>query len=206
MCLVPEINDLYQIKPTDFNKTCTMLSEAFCNDPLWFALLKDTPEKLPLVFGVPIKYTLKYGKIYAPNRDILGAAIWLPSGYLNMNFWHLIRSGAIAEGMKLGPDLGKKIAQLNEVIEQDRKNHSELKNPYIYLMALGVTPTHQKNGIGSELVQKMIKKLPPGIPLYLETDTEANVRFYERLGFGVLKEVRLQDLDIIQWEMLHKGN
>lgn len=37
--------------------------------------------------------------------------------------------------------------------------------------------------------------------VYLETDTEDNVKLYEHYGFKVVKEVILPDLEIPMWEM-----
>ncbi|MFX1401800.1 MAG: GNAT family N-acetyltransferase, partial [Promethearchaeota archaeon] len=68
---------------------------------------------------------------------------------------------------------------------------------------IGVSPDHQNQGIGSKLINIMLDYLYPNLPVYLETETERNVRFYERLGFKVLKRITVPNLELPMWEMLH---
>jgi GNAT superfamily N-acetyltransferase len=57
------------------------------------------------------------------------------------------------------------------------------KEPH-YLAVLGTNPAHQGEGIGSALVRHVLDD-PANVrePAYLETETPANVPFYERTGF-----------------------
>ena len=41
-----------------------------------------------------------------------------------------------------------------------------------------------------------------GLPVYLETETEANVRSYQRLGFRVLETMTLPVVELPAWLML----
>jgi ribosomal protein S18 acetylase RimI-like enzyme len=200
---VTEIPDLYRITPKDFTRTCAMLGEAFQKDPIWCQILKNEPTKFPLVFGMPVMYTLKYGKIYAPTQDISAAAVWLATPFVEMTPWRMFRSGAYPVAMKLGAQIGKQISKVFSIIEKDRK--TILRPPYIYLSVLGVSSTQQGKGLGTFLVKKMIENLPPKIPLYLETETASNVKFYERLGFHVMKEFQVPVLNLPMWEMIHDG-
>jgi len=116
--------------------------------------------------------------------------------------WRLFLSGALKEAIKLDYSIGKKISQVFSVIEKDKLQH--MKNySYVYLYVLGVAPSKQGQGHGSTLVKKMIESLSPDIPIYLETETERNVVFYERLGFEVLKKVNVPLLDFPLWEMVN---
>ena len=40
-----------------------------------------------------------------------------------------------------------------------------------------------------------------GVPIYLETETESNVRMYEHLGFEVVKEITLPIINLPMWEL-----
>lgn len=198
---IPEIPDLYQLSSKDFSKACIVLGEAFREDPIWAAILKDEPEKFSIVFEVPLKHSLKYGKVYCSSTNLEGIAAWLPSDNVNMNFFQLIRSGALFSALKLGNIIGKKIRDVFRMIIEDRD--SNMKGPYIYLYAIGVSPEHQGKGIGSSLINKMIDSLPPELPIYLETESEQNVKLYEKLGFRVLKKITVPTLELPMWEMLH---
>lgn len=199
--LIPDIPNLYKLTPQDFNQACIMLGKAFQEDPIWKAILKDEPEKFSLIFGVPLKYTFRYGIVYGTTPDLEGIAVWLHSNYMDMNFFRLIRSGAFTSALKLGSKIGKLIRDVFEKIVEDRQSH--MKGSYFYLYVLGVAPEHQGKGLGSKLVNLMLEKLPPDLPVYLETETERNVRLYERLGFKVLKEITVPTLELPMWEMVH---
>jgi GNAT superfamily N-acetyltransferase len=64
--------------------------------------------------------------------------------------------------------------------------------PHYYLSILGVDPPRQGEGMGSALLQPMLRRCDQeGVGAYLETGTERNVRFYARHGFRVTEEVPL---------------
>ena len=200
---IPNITNFYRLDINDYSRACEMLGQAFRTDPIWSEILKDETEKFPLAFGVPIKYALKYGQIYAPSSEVNGLAAWVGSPYIQANLWRMFRSGSFPIAMKLGPAIGIKIAKVFRIIEKDRKRL--MKTPFLYLYVLGVRPTHQGQGIGRNLVRTMLDHLPPKIPVYLETESERNVQFYERLGFEVIKEISLPILNLPMWEMLYRN-
>ena len=58
-----------------------------------------------------------------------------------------------------------------------------------HLGPVGVLPSYQGKGIGSKLLSRFCQEVDACIsPAYLETDTDKNVRFYERFGFEVVNE------------------
>ena len=64
--------------------------------------------------------------------------------------------------------------------------------PHYYLSILGVEPVRHGEGLGSALLQPMLRRCDSeGVGAYLETGTERNVRFYSRQGFRVTDEVAL---------------
>ena len=199
---IPTIDRLYQLTQDDFIPASNMLGDAFREDPIWSEILKNHEEKFPITFGVPIKYTLKYGKIFAPTSELEALAAWLPTPYVDMTFWRLIRSGSLLVAAKLGQDIGKQISNVFKQITQDRQNL--MKGDYVYLYVLGVTPKKHGNGLGTNLVRTMQNNLPPKVPIYLETESERNVRFYERLGFEVINKFQVPILGLPMWEMVYQ--
>lgn len=74
-----------------------------------------------------------------------------------------------------------------------------------YLMYLGVHPTRQGEGIGSSLLSASLERVlqRQSMPVYLETGTERNVRFYQRFGFRIKEaNVQLVPGNIRHWTML----
>lgn len=80
-------------------------------------------------------------------------------------------------------------------------------HPAWYLMYLGVHPDRQGAGTGRALLQAALDDIlrREAAPVYLETGTERNVRFYERFGF----RIREQDVPLVpdhvrHWTMLRE--
>jgi hypothetical protein len=58
------------------------------------------------------------------------------------------------------------------------------KNPFLHLWYLGVSVKNQGLGIGSNLIQEIIKDTEvKKLPIFLETSTKRNFPFYEKNGF-----------------------
>ena len=58
-----------------------------------------------------------------------------------------------------------------------------------HLGPIGVMPAHQGSGIGSLLMERFCTEVDACMAkAYLETDSDKNVRFYEKFGFKVVSE------------------
>ena len=72
--------------------------------------------------------------------------------------------------------------------------------PHWYLGALGVDRFAQSRGVGAALLSRWLAGVDrDGMPAYLETDSEGNVRFYERAGFSPDGETSI--LGVPAWRM-----
>ncbi|TFG20171.1 MAG: N-acetyltransferase [Promethearchaeota archaeon] len=200
---LPILTNLHTITEHDHRKTNTALEKAFEKDPIWSRILEEFPDKYPFIFGVPLKYALRYGKAYAPTSNIEGAAIWIGSPFIDMNIFRLIRSRSLGVGLKIGLNLGLKIMKAFEIAEKDRRTFMKGQS-YVYLLTLGIHPDFQRQGHGFNLVKSMLDALPNEIPVYLETGTEGNVKFYEKLGFEVINEITEPIFDSTFWELMYK--
>jgi ribosomal protein S18 acetylase RimI-like enzyme len=79
-------------------------------------------------------------------------------------------------------------------------HREHLPGPHWYLATLGVAPAHQRRGLGGALVAGFLDAVDEdAAPAYLETDAPGNVRFYERAGFRVQREIRI--LGVPVWLM-----
>ena len=76
---------------------------------------------------------------------------------------------------------------------------------YIYFMIIGIASKFQGQGFGGKLIRALIEKSERiGIPIYLETETEDNVKMYERYGFKTVKQITLLNINLPMWEMLRE--
>jgi len=195
--------DLYRLQKKDIPRAAAVLADAFEPDPVWGAVLGDaTPEQRAAAFETPVRYGMRYGEAYAPSAALEGVAVWVPGALADMTFWRVFRSGAMWAGMKLGFGIAKKMLPVFRPIEVDRRDHMRGKS-YIYLLVIGVAPQFQRQGFASKLVRALIEQSEQaGVPIYLETETESNVRMYEHLGFAVVREIVLPIINLPMWEMV----
>nr|WP_294900361.1 GNAT family N-acetyltransferase [uncultured Pedobacter sp.] len=66
------------------------------------------------------------------------------------------------------------------------------KTPMYYLWFIGVDTNHQNNGIGSQLLEFVIKdSKEKQLPVFLETSTLRNLPWYQKFGFKTYNELQL---------------
>ena len=91
---------------------------------------------------------------------------------------------------------------LSNAIEEAKKSLN--LGPYIHLLIMGVSQEFQGKGFGGQLLRAVIEKAEiEELPIYLETQKEANVSLYEKYGFSVKKQLILPDpLNLPMWLMI----
>jgi len=198
---------LYRLTKEDLPKAVACLKDAFAEDPLWAEVFKHDPNKeqaLNGFFACPLLYGLKYGKVYATSADIESAAVWVPGKLADMSFLRMLLSGAMSFGAKMGRESMRRLSITAKQMGPDRRRL--MKNtPFVYLMIIGVSSAAQRKGLGSRLLNVIKDECDAqGLHLYLETETEQNVRFYEKHGFTLLEKTVIKELDLPIWEMVRK--
>ena len=75
-----------------------------------------------------------------------------------------------------------------------------------YLSIAGIKPAHQGRGLGVDLLMKVINETDKnGIPTYLETFTPRNIKFYERMGYKITKEIAEPVTGCPYWIMVRES-
>jgi ribosomal protein S18 acetylase RimI-like enzyme len=203
------MDSLYRVQKNDIRRAGTLLADAFQRDPIWakFFDSESTFDQRGAVFECPIRYCLRYGKVYATSERLEGIAAWALGDYADLTLWRVIRSGAFFSAMraskalnKLGWNKGRILGPLQADMKANMK-----ERPFIYLMIIGVASENQGRGLGGKLLRALIEKSEQAkVPLYLETATERNVRMYQRLGFRSLNKATLPIINLPQWEMVRE--
>ncbi|WP_104992175.1 GNAT family N-acetyltransferase [Deinococcus sp. NW-56] len=98
---------------------------------------------------------------------------------------------------ELAGDRAEASAQAEALLAQHRPT-----GPAWTLQTVGVHPARQGHGLGRAVLRAGLEAADhAGLPAYLETSSERNVRFYESLGFRVTAEVLLPGDGPLTWSM-----
>lgn len=203
------IENLYTVQEKDISRAGAVLADAFQHDSVWRLFLRDqaTLDQKGTLFEAPIKYCFRYGKVRATSEHLEGVAGWLPGDLADMTIWRMVRSGAIRSGLRaLGActRLALQQGRIFRPLEVDRRATMKGRE-YIYLMIVGVASEFQGQGLGKRLLRALIAESEQvGLPIYTETQTEKNVRFYASLGFRPLDQVILPIINLPHWELIRE--
>lgn len=183
------------------------MSNAFRDDPAWMYLLPDEARRLrllPSFFNILLRYSQRYGELYTTVANA-GAACWLPPGNTTPLLRRLIRIGI--HDARLGIDLGWVGFRRYMAMEtcSGTLHQQSVTGDHWYLWALGVDPAHQKQGVGSTLVQPILERADADrLPCYLETSNARNIAFYQKHGFSVASEGAIPKSNLHVWAMVRK--
>lgn len=115
--------------------------------------------------------------------DDAGAALWLPPG---RNPDHQALDALLQQ--TVSPD------QQTVFTVFDKMSHYHPVEPHWYLALLGVEPTQQRQGYGSDLMKPVLMECDRNAQLvYLESSNPANLPFYDHHGFEVLATIQVND-------------
>ena len=104
--------------------------------------------------------------------------------------------------MKLGRKTGNRLGQI--LAPMSKAQEEILKEGYVYLQTIGVSPELQGKGFGGKLLRAIFKYVDnEEIRIYLEA-TKENVPLYEKYGFQVIKEIKLSIIDLSGWTMVRE--
>ena len=200
--------DIIKLDKTQVIAAGDVLGRALKDDPV---SVYDIPDKekrhavMKHVFQMTSCLGVKYGETHATSTKLEGVAVWLP--YINKPYKRIVNIGCLlkAKVYKMGTEASKRIKPFEE---HSKKIHLEsAPDDHWYLQSLGVEPTHQGKGYGSLLMEYMLEKIDNTrpLPVFLETSTEINVKFYKRFGFEVVLEEIVPDTNVNQWYLLREA-
>ena len=193
------ISDLYKIQKKDLKNAVNVLTNAFSEDSMWKEVFNDEDKNRALT-EVMVRFCLKYGNVVSTSENIEGVMAIVPYDK-DMTTWRIIRCGAFFLSMQISGE-AKIMQVLTKAVEEAKKSLN--LGPYIHLLIMGVSQEFQGKGFGGQLLRAVIEKAEiEKLPLYLETQKEANVSLYEKYGFSVKKQVILPDpLNLPMWLMI----
>jgi ribosomal protein S18 acetylase RimI-like enzyme len=164
-----------------------VLARAFLDDPvaMWSCPGERRRGRLnERFFSFRLRQLLGQEQVYTTS-DAAGAALWaLPDR------WQLRPRDALGL-LPLVPTLGWRVRRVLRGLLHIERAHPHTP-PHFHLAVLGTEPARQGQGIGSALLQPVLRLCDRDhVPAYLESSKEDNIAFYSRHGFRVTDELRL---------------
>lgn len=201
---------MYKPNESEFGTLSQSLGRAFMEDPIWTAYVPDPEERkkmLPLMFEFLMHLGNRYGEVWSPDQSLGGVAIWFPRKTADTGFFHMLFTGLVFKSLKLMKEHGKTMQKLQKemkVISKDRRRIMKGRD-YLYLTCIGVDPEHQGKGQGGAILKHLFdQSKKKGVPVYLETETENNVKMYKSYGFEIIEEKTFTGSGVHLWQMIRK--
>lgn len=158
------------------------LARAFHDDPVArYALPSDRrrPKQLARFYTERLR-TLVEDELVFTDDERRGAALWAAPDRWRTPLPELLRTRVFTRTTPLF------------LLGGARVEHRHPRRLHYYLAILGVEPSAQGRGLGSQLMKPMLDRCDrEHVPAYLESSKAENVPFYERHGFQVTEEVDL---------------
>ena len=183
------------IRPEQVPSAAQVMANAFADAPRYTFLLPDSVHrrsKLPRLWGAAIHACVHSGGVVhvahaGSGSDVLGVAIWDSPQPGRRGAITLLEPDLWSEPVLLGIPAWRRRRALRPVLASVRPPY-----PCWYLNGIGVDPSGQRTGLGSALINHMLRRIDDeGLPAFLNTSAPDNLGYYERFGFRVTAESTL---------------
>ncbi|MCX6354647.1 MAG: GNAT family N-acetyltransferase [Candidatus Aureabacteria bacterium] len=177
------------------------LAQSFVSQPLtkWVLgtgerAVKKGEQILRLDFQNALSHDLMY-----TTADLNGAALWYPPG-VRQTIWKII---SWIVGFTCIAGLSRRLVPQFSLFRKYEQTFPKV--PHYYLSLLAVAPGCQGKGVGSALLEPVLQICDEEkVPAFTATDTELNVRFYEKHGFCVRDTIATGDAGVTVWTLFRE--
>lgn len=164
------------------------LAAAFAEDPVLGWLLpgeRDREQRLRRFFGIELRHmAFPRGTVWTCD-GLRGVAMCTAPGA-----WQLPPRLALAQTPALARVFGRRLPLAAALQTAMELRHE--RRPHWYILAIGVSPECQGRGLGTALLSPTLAHCDrEGLLAYLEASSERSAALYERLGFRVVRQLRL---------------
>ena len=200
-------NDIVRLDHSHAKKAVETLVRAFRNEQPFQYYFPDETERervIPYLISMAVLPALQYGEVHATSYDMEGIAVWVPSDNYPVSFWRILRSVPFSLTLGFARSGSYRLKEFGQYLDTLHARLVPFK--HMYLQSLGVDPAYQGKGHAGKLLRHMLSRMDAaGLPVYLETAEEQNVRFYEHFGFIVVDESTVPGTSFTNWAMLREA-
>ncbi len=180
----------------DLDACAAVLAQAFQDDPGAIVFDPDPARRadmLPGFFRAFVAASLaEDADLVVAGDPVDGIASWFGPVRHGPSDAAMDANGFGEVLQRWGPELSERLLAMTGEIE--RQHERLITGPHLRLEFFGVDPSRQGSGIGSVLIEHGHWIADErGLPCYLETFTEPNVRYYERRGYRIIGEYPVGD-------------
>jgi len=180
--------DIQRCVPTQREQALSSVVDAFALDPLlrWVWPSDDRYATCaPGFFGLLLDLRMAAGEVWVADGGD-SVAMWDPPGGLYLGVdeqpWAQLHAGFSAVEIQ-------RWATYDESLRVP-----EDSGPHWYLGVLATRRSRQGTGLGRAVLTPMLAAADrTHVPTYLETSSDANLRFYGQLGFAPVREAEMPD-------------
>jgi ribosomal protein S18 acetylase RimI-like enzyme len=184
-----------------------MLARAFHDDPLWAATFSnpDTrPEMLLRMFTAVTRATVAAHGLAEATPGFDAVALWLPPRK-SMGFRAMVKSNFALPRFVMSLPAADRKRMMAVLRQLEERKKALMPDRHWYLAAVGVDPERQGEGLGSTLVRAGIHRADQeNTPIYLETEVEDNLDWYQLFGFEIIEQVIATGLGLPVWLMIRR--
>ena len=192
-----------RLESSGYSRAQSALGRAFFNYNLMRYAAADDARRAPavnLLYNAMLWDAFRWGEVYVPAGGFAAAA-WLPPPYAYPTFLRQVRSGMIKLPLRFGLGGFTKLLAYDGIAHKLHHRHAPM--PHWYLLAIGVEPEHQGQGVAGAIMRPILERADDQhVPCYLETHEEKNVRIYQRHGFEIAERAEVPGHPIPVWAML----
>jgi GNAT superfamily N-acetyltransferase len=205
--MMDDLDGLIRITKKNIKPAALSLSRAFQDYPESVYFMPDEVErrkKQPAIYRMWLKESTVHGEVWATSPKMEGVAVWRlvddkhPGWRRGFSFgWWWLSLSSDKETNQRREAYFSYITALRTRVTPER---------YWYLQAIGVDPVYQGQGLAGGLLKPMLARADrEGLPCFLETQLEKNVKLYEHFGFKVAEEGIIPGSNIKSWVMGREG-
>ena len=164
----------------DLLRVCRTATHAFADDPVMRWLFPNDDDYFAgdgAVMRQLFQRWLRYDSTFTTD-DCVAVAAFIPPGRPE------IPVDLSSDPAPTPADLAERFAAIGPLLQANTPPEQ-----HWYLNLLGTHPHWQRQGLGTMVIAPIVETCDrDGLPLYLETETVANVAYYSHLGFTVRSE------------------
>lgn len=189
-----EIKGLHKITPDEYDKLFDLLKRAFEGYPEYVEVYDHDPVKSAAGFEMVLTYygayNLHFGGAYSLDENLTEAIVILHSDFMDYSDERCLEANCDNEAFRkaasvLTEEEVQKWFDFNVVLDSEEKQ-LDLPRPHFYVDFVAVSPEHQGEGRGGQLLRKICEYGQSiNTPIMLFTNRDDEVAFYSHMGFRI---------------------